>query len=72
MMVAPSTLALFALAAGALIVTPGPAVLFIVARSLHQGKGAGFMSAFGVAAGGLVHVAAAVFGFSAFLMSSAV
>jgi threonine/homoserine/homoserine lactone efflux protein len=71
-MVAPSTLALFALAAGALIVTPGPAVLFIVARSVHQGRRAGLLSALGVATGGLVHVAGAVLGFSALIASSAV
>jgi threonine/homoserine/homoserine lactone efflux protein len=67
-----STYLLFMLAAGALIVTPGPAVLFIVARSAHQGRQAGLVSALGVAAGGLVHVAAAVLGFSALLLSSAV
>jgi threonine/homoserine/homoserine lactone efflux protein len=65
------TLALFAVAAGALIVTPGPAVLFIVARTLHQGRRAGVVSALGVATGGLVHVAGAVLGFSALLASSA-
>ncbi len=70
-MVPHSTLALFMLAAGALIVTPGPAVLFIVARSAHQGRRAGLVSAMGVATGGLVHVAGAVLGFSALLASSA-
>jgi threonine/homoserine/homoserine lactone efflux protein len=70
-MVALPTLALFAVAAGALIVVPGPAVLFIVARSVHQGRRAGLVSAVGVAAGGLVHVAGAVLGFSALLASSA-
>src|SRR5919197_2059339 len=68
-MVSPSTLGLFALAAGALIVVPGPAVLYIVARSVHQGRRAGLVSALGVAAGGVVHVAGAVLGFSALLAS---
>jgi threonine/homoserine/homoserine lactone efflux protein len=68
--VSGSKLALFALAAGALIVVPGPAVLFIVARSAHQGRRAGLVSALGVAAGGVVHVAGAVLGFSALLVSS--
>jgi threonine/homoserine/homoserine lactone efflux protein len=70
--VSGSKLALFALAAGALIVVPGPAVLFIVARSAHQGRRAGLVSALGVAAGGVVHVAGAVLGFSALLVSSSV
>ena len=70
-MFAPSSLALFVAAAAALIVTPGPAVLFIVARSAHQGARAGLVSAMGIAAGGLVHVAGAVLGISALLASSA-
>lgn len=60
----------FCAAALAIIVLPGPAVLYIVARSLHQGRLAGLVSATGVAAGGLVHVAAAVLGLSALLVSS--
>ncbi len=70
-MVAWSSFVLFVLAAAALIVTPGPAVLFIVARSAHQGRRAGLVSALGVMAGGAVHVAGAVLGFSALLASSA-
>jgi threonine/homoserine/homoserine lactone efflux protein len=65
------TLAVFALAALLLAVTPGPAVLYIVARSVHQGRRAGMLSALGIAAGGLVHVLAAVAGLSALLVSSA-
>jgi threonine/homoserine/homoserine lactone efflux protein len=70
-MIPASTLAVFALASLVLAVTPGPAVLFIVARSVHQGRRAGVVSALGVAAGGLVHVAGAVVGLSALLASSA-
>jgi len=66
-----STFAAVALASLVLAVTPGPAVLFIVARSVHQGPRAGALSALGVALGGLVHVAGAVIGFSALLASSA-
>ena len=66
-----STLALFSLAALALIVVPGPAVLYIVARSVDQGRRAGVVSALGIAVGGLVHVTAAVVGISALVVSSA-
>lgn len=66
-----ATLALFAAAALALLVVPGPSVLFIVARSLHQGRRAGLVSALGVEAGGLVHVLAATVGVSALVLSSA-
>src|SRR5262245_37068655 len=67
----PSTLAVFCAAALALIVVPGPAVAYIVTQSVDKGRGAGLMSALGVATGGLVHVAAAVIGLSALLASSA-
>ena len=66
-----STLALFSIAALALIVVPGPAVLYIVAQSLDRGRVAGLVSALGVAAGGLVHVTAAAIGLSSLLVSSA-
>jgi threonine/homoserine/homoserine lactone efflux protein len=64
-------LSVFALAALALIVVPGPAVLYIVAQSIDGGRVAGLVSALGVALGGLVHVAAAAIGLSALLVSSA-
>ena len=65
------TLAVFALAAFLLAVVPGPAVLYIVAQSVHGGRRAGVVSAFGIASGGLVHVLAAVIGLSALLAASA-
>ena len=67
-----STFFLFGLAALGLLVVPGPAVLYIVTRSIHQGRAAGLISVLGVATGSLVHVAAAALGLSALLMSSAV
>jgi threonine/homoserine/homoserine lactone efflux protein len=66
-----STLVLFAAAALALIVVPGPAVLYIVAQSIDRGRVAGLVSALGVAGGGLVHVTAAAIGLSSLLVSSA-
>jgi threonine/homoserine/homoserine lactone efflux protein len=66
-----STLLLFAAAALALIVVPGPAVLYIVAQSIDRGRLAGVVSALGVATGGLVHVTAAAIGLSSLLVSSA-
>jgi threonine/homoserine/homoserine lactone efflux protein len=65
------TLGLFMLAALVLLITPGPAVLYIVARSLDQGRSAGLISALGVHVGTLVHVAAAAAGVSAALAASA-
>ena len=66
-----STLALFAVAALTLLVIPGPAVLYIVTRSVDQGRAAGLASVCGVHVGTLVHVAAAALGLSALLVSSA-
>lgn len=66
------TLLTFALAALALLVIPGPSVLYIVARSMQQGPKLGLISALGVQTGGLVHVLAATIGVSALVMSSAV
>ena len=66
-----STLLVFAAAALALIVVPGPAVLYIVAQSIDRGRLAGFVSALGIAVGGLVHVSAAAIGLSSLLVSSA-
>jgi threonine/homoserine/homoserine lactone efflux protein len=68
----PSTLAVFVAAALALLLVPGPAVLYIVARSIDQGRVAGLVSVLGVHLGSLVHIAAAVVGLSSLLVSSAV
>jgi threonine/homoserine/homoserine lactone efflux protein len=67
----PTRLALFAAAAGVLIVTPGPAVLYITARSMSQGVRAGLVSVLAVEAGNAVHAAVAALGLSAVLASSA-
>ncbi len=66
-----STLILFAMAASILVFTPGPNTLYIIARSVNQGRRAGIVSSLGVEAGTLIHVAAAAFGISALLLSSA-
>lgn len=67
----PSTLLVFGAAALAFLVVPGPAVLYIVTRGLDQGRGAALTSVLGIESGALVHVAAATFGLSALLASSA-
>jgi threonine/homoserine/homoserine lactone efflux protein len=67
----PSMLVVFVLASVVLLVTPGPAVLYIVARSVEQGRVAGLVSAVGIHVGTLVHVGAAALGVSALLASSA-
>ena len=63
---------IFVSAATILLVVPGPAVLYVVARSMDQGRASGLASAAGIAVGTLVHVLAATLGLSALLTSSAV
>ncbi|MGZ4739359.1 MAG: LysE family translocator, partial [Ilumatobacteraceae bacterium] len=67
-----STLPVFIAASIALLVIPGPAVLFILARSGSQGRRAGFVSVLGVHTASLVHVSAAVAGLSAVVVASAI
>ena len=64
-------LSIFLLAALILLLTPGPAVLYIVARSLDQGRLAGFVSVLSIEVGNFVHVLAVTLGLSAILVSSA-
>ena len=66
-----TTYGLFILASLALTLVPGPAVLYIVARSVEGGRPAGLVSVLGIGAGGLVHIAFASLGLSAVLASSA-
>ena len=64
-------LPVFLVAALVLLLTPGPAVLYIVARSLDQGRRAGLVSVLSIEVGNSVHVLAAALGLSALLLSSA-
>jgi threonine/homoserine/homoserine lactone efflux protein len=64
-------LGLFIAAAIALLLTPGPAVLYVVTRSIEQGRRAGLVSTLGIHVGTLFHIAAATAGLSALLASSA-
>ena len=67
----PATLGLFAAAALALLVVPGPAVVYVITRSASQGRRAGLVSVLGLHTGSIVHVAAAATGLSALLLASA-
>jgi threonine/homoserine/homoserine lactone efflux protein len=68
----PARLTLFVGAALALLLVPGPAVLYVVTQSIDQGRRAGLVSVGGITSGTLVHIAAATVGLSAVLASSAV
>jgi threonine/homoserine/homoserine lactone efflux protein len=64
-------LPLFLLASLAVLLSPGPNVLYVIARSINQGRKAGVVSVLGLEAGTLLQVAAVVLGISAIGMSSA-
>jgi len=66
------TLGIFCLTALALLVIPGPAVLYVVVQGAEQGRRAGLASVAGIHVGTLVHVAAATVGLSALIVASAV
>ena len=66
-----ATFGVFIAASLALTVVPGPAVFYIITRSMDQGRPAGLASVLGVGVGGLVHAAFAAVGLSVILASSA-
>jgi threonine/homoserine/homoserine lactone efflux protein len=66
-----STFALFVAAALALLLVPGPAVIYVVARSVEGGRLRGLVSVLGVELGTLLHVVFAAAGLSAIVVSSA-
>ena len=64
-------LGLFLVSALLLIVTPGQDTLYIVGRSLSQGRRAGVLSAFAITCGTAIHTLAAAYGLAAILATSA-
>ncbi|MEN9507426.1 MAG: hypothetical protein RI958_3352 [Actinomycetota bacterium] len=66
-----STIASFAVASLLLLVIPGPAVIYILNRSVSDGREAGLTAVAGLELGNLVHALAAAFGLSAVLATSA-
>src|SRR5690349_13271563 len=66
-----TNLTLFFPAALALLLTPGPVVLYIITRSVDQGRRAGFVSVAGLELGNFFYVVAAALGLTAILLSSA-
>jgi len=62
---------LFVVSGLLLNITPGQDTLYIVGRTLAQGRRAGLLSVFGISSGSVVHTLAAAFGLSAILATSA-
>ena len=70
MLISHSSLALFVTGAAVLLMIPGPAVTYVVSRSIGHGRAAGLVSVMGIVVGTLFHVVAATLGLSALLASS--
>lgn len=68
-MIPLSDLLLFAGAALLMVLTPGPNMIYLISRSICQGRGAGVISLFGVIAGFFVHMLAAAVGLSAIFLA---
>jgi threonine/homoserine/homoserine lactone efflux protein len=68
-MIDTGTLALFALASLVLALTPGPNWLYLLSRTLCQGRRAGFVSWAGTTIGFTFHMCAAAFGLTAVLLA---
>jgi threonine/homoserine/homoserine lactone efflux protein len=65
-----STYAVFVATVLALLAIPGPAVLYVVSRSVDQGRKAGLVSVLGITTATLVHVTAAAVGLSSLILAS--
>lgn len=70
-MIEPGQFALFVGVAWALIIAPGPDMLYVLTRGMTQGRRAGVVSAFGVIGGLLIHTTAAAFGLTLIFQASA-
>jgi len=70
-MIEPAKFVLFVGVAWALILAPGPDMLYVITRGVTQGRKAGMLSAVGVICGILVHTMAAAFGLTLILQTSA-
>ncbi len=68
-MIRLNDLLLFALAALILGLTPGPNMIYVISRSICQGRTAGVISLFGVIAGFIVHMLVAAIGLSAVFLA---
>jgi len=71
MLIGHSSLILFLTGAVIILVIPGPAVMYVVSRSIGHGRAAGLVSVMGIVVGTLFHVVLATLGLSALLASSA-
>jgi threonine/homoserine/homoserine lactone efflux protein len=68
-MVPTTELVVFAAAALVMVLTPGPNMIYLVSRSVCQGRAAGVISLLGVIAGFVVHMLGAALGLTALFLA---
>jgi len=71
-MIEPTKFVLFLGVSWALIIAPGPDLIYVITRGMSYGRLAGVLSAIGVTCGILVHTSAAAFGLTLILQTSAI
>jgi threonine/homoserine/homoserine lactone efflux protein len=71
-LIEPTKFILFVSVSWALIIAPGPDMIYVITRGVTQGRRAGMLSAVGVICGILVHTTAAAFGLTLILQTSAI
>ncbi len=71
-MIEPAKFTLFVAVSWALIIAPGPDMLYVITRGMTHGRKAGIVSAVGVIGGILVHTTAAALGITLIFQTSAV
>ena len=69
MMPEPSNLLAFALISLGMVLTPGPNMIYLISRSICQGRGAGLISLAGVALGFVFYMLCAALGITALVMA---
>jgi len=69
-MIDPALFALYLAAAGAMILSPGPDTVYVLTRSIGDGRRTGLASAVGISLGVVVHTVAAVVGLAALFRAS--
>lgn len=70
-MIEPTKFALFITVSWALILAPGPDMIYVITRGMTHGRKAGMLSAIGVVCGILVHTIAAALGLTVIFQTSA-
>lgn len=70
-MIEPAKFTLFITVSWALILAPGPDMLYVITRGMTHGRRAGMLSAFGVICGILIHTTAAALGLTVIFQTSA-